>query len=88
VKVEFRSSFVRDLKSIRDKALLERVKEIIESAEQVNSLAEISNLKKLKGSGKYSRIRVGNYRIGIVFQGESVIFVRFLHRKDIYKYFP
>ena len=88
MKVEFRGSFVRDLKSIVDQTLLERVREIIESAEQVNSLAAISNLKKLKGPGNYYRIRVGNYRIGIAFEGKNVTFVRFLHRKDIYKYFP
>ncbi len=88
MKVEFRSSFVRDLKSIRDKAVLHRVRQSIESVEQANSLAEISNFKKLKGQRNYSRIRVGNYRIGIGFEGESVIFVRCLHRRDIYRFFP
>ena len=88
MKVVFRSSFVSDLKSIQDKALLQRVRQIIESVEQASSLAVISNFKKLKGQGNYSRIRVGSYRIGIVFESENVTFVRFLDRKDIYKYFP
>ena len=34
------------------------------------------------------RIRLGNYRIGIVRNGVAIEFVRFLDRKDIYKYFP
>jgi mRNA interferase RelE/StbE len=88
VKVEFRESFVKDLKGLKDRALLQRVKEIIETIERADSLAEISNLKKLKGSGNYFRLRLGDYRVGLALRDEIVIFVRFLNRKDIYKYFP
>jgi len=88
VRVEFRSSFVRDLNSVKDKAILRRVKEIIERAEQTKSSTEIPNLKRLKGSGNYSRIRVGEYRIGVVLEGDDITFVRFLHRREIYRYFP
>ena len=88
MKVEFRSSFVRDLNSVRDKAILRRVREIIERAEQTKSSTEIPNLKRLKGSGNYSRIRVGEYRIGVVLKGDDITFVRFLHRREIYRYFP
>ena len=88
MKVEFRSSFVRDLNSVRDKAILRRVREIIERAEQTKSSTEIPNLKRLKGSGNYSRIRVGDYRIGVVLEAENITFVRILHRREIYRYFP
>lgn len=88
MKVEFRESFVKDLKGLKDRALLQRVKEIIETIERADSLAEISNLKKLKGSGNYFRLRLGDYRVGLALRDEIVIFVRFLNRKDIYKYFP
>ncbi|MDO8095007.1 MAG: type II toxin-antitoxin system RelE/ParE family toxin, partial [Candidatus Brocadiales bacterium] len=71
-----------------DKGLLKRVKEIIEAVEKSYSLSEIPNLKKLKGSGNYFRLRAGDYRIGIRLENDIVIFVRFLNRKDIYKYFP
>ena len=46
-----------------------------------------TDAKKLKGR-KAWRIRVGDYRIGIVLAGQTATFVRFLNRKDIYKYFP
>ena len=88
MKVEFRNSFANDLKSIRDKALLERVRKAIEETERAPSPFEISNLKKLKGRGDYYRIRIGEYRIGIAFTEVALVFVRFLNRKDIYKYFP
>jgi mRNA interferase RelE/StbE len=88
VKVTFRESFAKDLKDIKDKGLLKHVKEIIEAAEKAGSLVEMSNLKKLKGSGNYFRLRIGDYRIGIALEGDTIAFVRFLNRKDIYKYFP
>jgi mRNA interferase RelE/StbE len=88
VKVEFRESFAKDLNGVKDRSLLRRAKEVIEAVEGANSLADVSNLKKLKGGGNYFRIRVGDYRLGIALENDTVVFVRFLNRKDIYKYFP
>lgn len=46
-------------------------------------------MKKLSGgSGDYYRLRVGDYRIGLEIEGEIIVFVRCLHRRDIYRYFP
>ena len=44
--------------------------------------------RKVKGEKKFYRIRVGDYRLGVKIEGETVTFIRFLHRKDIYRYFP
>ena len=88
MKVEFRSSFARDLTKIRDKALLKRVAELIEEVERAQSLTEVSNLKKLKGRTDYYRIRIGNHRVGITRAGDNLVFVRFLNRNEIYRYFP
>ncbi|MCF8308850.1 MAG: type II toxin-antitoxin system RelE/ParE family toxin [Bacteroidales bacterium] len=46
------------------------------------------NLKKLKGYKDYYRIRLSDYRIGIQIKDDTVFFVVFGHRKDIYKKFP
>ena len=48
----------------------------------------IPNLKRLESTGKYYRIRVGDYRVGFVFENGAVTFVRCLNRKEIYRYFP
>jgi mRNA interferase RelE/StbE len=88
VKVEFRESFAKDLKGVKDKGLLKRAREIIEAIEKADSLVEMPNLKKLKGGENYFRLRVGDYRVGIALENDTVIFVRFLNRKDIYKHFP
>ena len=88
MKVEFKESFAKDLKGVKDRDFLKRVKELVEVVEKVDSLREVPNLKKLKGGGNHFRLRVGDYRVGISLADDTVIFVRFLNRKDIYKYFP
>ena len=88
MNVEFRASFARDLKRIKDKKLEARVRQVIDRVERAQSLQEVENLKKLRGGDRYYRIRIGDYRIGLAVEESTVIFVRFLHRKDVYRYFP
>ncbi len=88
MNVTFKNSFVKDLQRIKERALGIRVKEVIASIEQAATLQEITSLKSLKGSAGYYRIRIGDYRIGLRVEGESVTLVRFLHRKEVYRYFP
>jgi mRNA interferase RelE/StbE len=33
-------------------------------------------------------LRISDYRMGIFVENNTVIIVRFLHRKEIYRYFP
>ena len=88
MKTAFRETFARDLKGLRDKNLLRRVKESIEAVERADSLNALPNLKKLKGAKNYFRLKIGDHRIGLALENDTVVFVRFLDRKDIYKYFP
>ncbi|MBW4517759.1 MAG: type II toxin-antitoxin system RelE/ParE family toxin [Timaviella obliquedivisa GSE-PSE-MK23-08B] len=88
MKVEFRKSFEKDLGKIRDRDLLSRIKDVIEEVENVETLLEVNNIKKLKADGNYYRLRVGNYRIGFAENEDLITFVRVLHRKEIYRYFP
>lgn len=88
MKVEFRRSFTKDLKSISDKSLLQKVKETIEMVEKARTLNDLPSRKKLKSEDKYFRLKIGDYRLGFALEGDTIIFVRFLHRKDIYKFFP
>jgi len=88
VNTAFRESFDADLAAITDSALLRRIKKVIEQVEAAKTFQQIPNLKRLEASGKYYRIRVGDYRIGFVFERSAVTFVRCLNRKEIYRYFP
>ena len=88
VNSHFRENFDKDLRAIRERSILARVKIVIESVEAAPNIRDIAGLKKLKGATDYYRIRVGQYRVGLIARGKEVVFVRILHRKDIYRYFP
>ncbi len=88
MKIEFTSSFLRDIEKLKDKKIAKKVKKIILECEKSPSPNEIKNLKKLKIGKNFYSIRIGNYRIGIVLEKNKLIFVRCLHRKEIYRYFP
>ncbi len=88
MKVEFKKSFIRDLKKLKNKSLHQRLAEKIEQVEQTDSLLSVTSLEKIKGVDDYYRIRIGNYRVGLKLNNDTVLFVRFLHRKEIYRYFP
>jgi len=88
VKIKYESKFAKDLRSIRDTKLLAKIKEIIDECKAAESLTELKNIKKLQGYDTFYRIRIGDYRVGIEILNDELIFTRFLHRKDVYKYFP
>ena len=88
MQVEFRKTFKQDLKSLKDSKVLKRIQKVVEDVELVNALSEIRNIKLLQGHESFYRIRVGDYRVGLFVEGEVVAFVRVLHRKEVYRYFP
>ncbi|MHB1178399.1 MAG: type II toxin-antitoxin system RelE family toxin [Daejeonella sp.] len=61
---------------------------LISEVKKTQTLSSISGIKKLKGYKAYYRARIGDYRIGLYMDKDTVVFSRALHRKDIYKYFP
>jgi mRNA interferase RelE/StbE len=88
LKTDFKKSFTKDLKKIREQDLKKRVATAIKRAEEAKSLRKVENIRKLRGSDRYYRIKIGDYRIGLKLKDNMLIFIRFLHRRDIYKYFP
>ena len=88
MKVKVDLGFERDTNKISDKKLLKRIASCIEAVQKCNSINEITNLKKLQGSKNYFRIRFGEYRAGVYISGNEIIFERFLHRKEIYRFYP
>lgn len=88
MKVEFRESFLKDLRHIKNANLLAKIRQAIENVEKSDAPHQIRNFKKLKGSVSYFRIKIGEYRVGLKMERDTLIFVRFLSRKEIYRFFP
>lgn len=88
MEVEFLKQFSKDLDSIKLKSVKQSLTNLIEMMENVDTISEIPNIKKLKGHKTAYRVRIGDYRLGFFFESSTIIIARFLHRKDIYKLFP
>ncbi len=89
MKTEYLPSFIRDLKKLKKTPVYSRIcSTIFKTIPQCENITEIDNIKKIKGSSEAYRIRVGNYRIGVFIENETITFARVLHRKDVYRYFP
>lgn len=88
MKVLFEKKFYKDIDALNNKVLKQKIEQIIMDIENADELSQISNIKKMKGHKSAYRIRVGEYRLGFFFENQTVIFTRFMHRKEIYRYFP
>jgi len=88
MKTIYLESFERDIKRIKEKPAKDRLLKLIQHIKACRSVNEIDNVKKIKSEKQYYRIRMGNYRIGVKIENDAITFIRFLHRKDIYRYFP
>jgi mRNA interferase RelE/StbE len=86
--IKIDKAFEKDTRKISEQKLLHQIADLIETLQLVNSISEIRNIKKLKSYSNYYRIRIGNYRIGLQINSNQIIFIRILHRKDIYTFFP
>ncbi len=87
MNLAFTRSFSKDLRQIHDKSLLDQLQEVIHTIEAAGSIQDIKNLKKLSRGSRYYRLRLGDYRLGLAIEADTVTLVRILHRKDIYRYF-
>lgn len=85
---EIFKSFTKDIRKIRDKRVLQKIKDSIIDIQKAGRILEIPNIKKMEGFQNYFRIRAGDYRIGIEILKGTAYLIRFMHRKDIYKSFP
>jgi len=101
MEIIYEQRFLKDIRKIKNTKILRQLQDKVESVEEIvqeqednDSIPNITGMTKLQGHDHYYRIRVGDYRLGISIEisldeVEDIFrFVRCLHRKDIYRYFP
>lgn len=86
MRCEFHKQFLKDIQKL-DSEAKNRLLDFLDTVEQAKSFGVLS-AKKIKGYKDFWRFRVGNYRVGVSFDSEVIVFRRVLHRKNIYKKFP
>jgi mRNA interferase RelE/StbE len=82
-RIEWKSSAIKELKRI-DKS---KVPRIIIAVESLVANPRPVDVRKLKGSERSFRIRVGDYRIVYEILDDSLVvcIIRIRHRKDVYR---
>lgn len=88
MQIELTRKFQKQVEGCNDKRIRLKVLSIMQKVIATDQMNGFTNLKKLTGYKNNYRIRLGNYRIGIVIENKTVIFAAFDHRSEIYKYFP
>lgn len=88
MKVVVNKRFLKDLAALpaSDRKKIERF--IFDDSAKIESIESVGVFEKLKGYHVYYRVRFGDYRAGVRYENETLIFERVLHRKGIYRYFP
>ena len=90
MKYDYENSYLRDAKKAA--RIFERTSSKChyfgERSSEPQNLKDIPNLKKLSGYKNVYRIRVGEYRIGLYVEEDTIVFARILPRKEIYRFFP
>lgn len=89
MKTLYKPTFLKDLKLLQGSPFYNKIKLLVfNKIPGYSWIGDIPNLSKIKKSDNAYRIRIGDYRIGIIIKGDTLVFVRCLHRKEIYRYFP
>jgi len=88
MKIIVTRQFEKDVNKQLDIRLQLQLADVVENIKRANSLRDIVGLKKLKGFKTAYRIRMGEYRIGFIYEDDSVKLSRIMNRKEIYKFFP
>ena len=88
MKVEFRNSFLKDIKKIKSKYTTNFIQSVIENCEKAKTIAEIKDCEPLQSRGKYFKIKHGQYRFGILIDKGMVEFLKFGTRQNFYNDFP
>jgi mRNA-degrading endonuclease RelE of RelBE toxin-antitoxin system len=65
-----------------------RLPALVRACKAASNIREIPGIKKLKGAPDTYRLRLGDYRIIIFVEGDSLEMSHIAHRKDVYKHFP
>jgi len=88
MEVVVTKQFEKDAEKELSKAMQLKLALLIEELQQAASMDRVPNVKKLKGYKTAYRIRMGEYRIGFLVEGNTIRLSRVMNRKEIYRYFP
>jgi len=87
MKVEYRKRFLKELTRIPASHRRNIERFVFEEFPALKSISDSNKIESMKGFPNHFKARFGDYRIGFRLVGNTIVFERALHRKEIYRYF-
>ena len=84
MRVEYRSSFIKDIKKLKSKTTSDLILAVIENCENAGTIAEIKHCEPLQSRGKFFKIKYGQYRFGVIIDKGTVEFLKFGTSQNFY----
>lgn len=88
MKVEFRSSFLKDIKKLKSKSTSDLIKSVIDNCENASTISDIKHCEPLQSRGKFFKLKYGQYRFGVFIDKGNIEFLKFGTRQNFYNDFP
>lgn len=88
MKIVFLRLLLKDIQAIQDKKTKAKLKGVIGKLKAIENFGQFPEVTKMKGFPNAYRIRIGDYRLGIILEQDCIQLARFVKRNDIYKVFP
>ncbi len=82
------TGYIKCLSKLKNKAVEANSVKAYKNTLAAKTIADIRGLKKMTGYKNAYRIKIGDFRIGVYIEANTVIFDKVAHRKDIYNEFP
>ncbi|MGM0531665.1 MAG: type II toxin-antitoxin system RelE family toxin [Bacteroidota bacterium] len=84
VEIKVNKKFLKELAALPVKTRQKAEKLTFEEIPSCKNINDIPNIQKLSGYKNYYRIRLGQYRIGLRYEENTLIFERIMHRGKIF----
>jgi len=88
MKVAYRKAFLKQLAKIPSSKRASIEQFAFEDLPRAESIASTGKIEKMKGYDAYYNARFGAYRVGMTFDGETLVLAIVADRKEIYRFFP
>lgn len=83
MNIRFEKSFLKDVKKRKDKTLKERIESVITEIKRAEERSDLTNIEKLKGHDSAYKIRIGDYRMGLFIENDTIIFLSCARRERL-----
>jgi hypothetical protein len=78
------SQFAKDLKSLKDVSLQEKVKHILSLLKMAKNINDAPHFRIIKGSDKAYKIGIGFYYMtGVMISEQEITLMRLVHRDEV-----